>query len=75
MVTEIQVEAAFDDGTRLAVISAPFGGTAKDAAARSAIAAACGRPVGQLNLDKLYGNGNGNSNSGAHCVTTREPGA
>lgn len=34
-----------------------------------AIAAAYGRPVVQLNLDHLYGNGGG----GAHCVTMQEP--
>lgn len=55
--------------TNHAVITAQFGDTAKDAAAKSAIAAAYGRPVVQLNLDNLYGNGGG----GAHCVTMQEP--
>lgn len=55
--------------TNQAVITAQFGDTAKDAAAKSAIAAAYGRPVVQLNLDNLYGNGGG----GAHCVTMQEP--
>lgn len=55
--------------TNKAVITTQFGDTAKDAAARSAIAAAYGRPVVQLDLDNLYGNGGG----GAHCVTMQEP--
>ncbi|MGW6709549.1 agmatine deiminase family protein [Streptomyces sp. NPDC054956] len=55
--------------TNQAVITTQFGDTAKDAAARTAIAAAYGRPVVQLNLDNLYGNGGG----GAHCVTMQEP--
>ncbi|MCX5402493.1 agmatine deiminase family protein [Streptomyces sp. NBC_00335] len=55
--------------TNQAVITTQFGDTAKDAAAKSAIAAAYGRPVVQLNLDNLYGNGGG----GAHCVTMQEP--
>ncbi|MFJ6509868.1 urease subunit gamma [Streptomyces sp. NPDC091406] len=37
VVTEIQVEAVFDDGTRLAVISAPFGDVAYDEAAPGAV--------------------------------------
>lgn len=57
--------------TNQAVITTQFGDTAKDAAAKTAIAAAYGRPVVQLNLDKLYGNGGG----GAHCVTMQEPSA
>ncbi|MFD9722288.1 agmatine/peptidylarginine deiminase [Streptomyces sp. NPDC059072] len=56
--------------TNQAVITTQFGDTAKDAAAKAAIAAAYGRPVIQLNLDNLYGNGGG----GAHCVTMQEPG-
>ncbi|MFI6317091.1 agmatine/peptidylarginine deiminase [Nonomuraea sp. NPDC050556] len=55
--------------TNQAVITVQFGDTAKDAAARTAIANAFGRPVVQLNLDNLYGNGGG----GAHCVTMQEP--
>lgn len=55
--------------TNSAIITTQFGDTAKDAAAKSAIAAAYGRPVVQLNLDNLYGNGGG----GAHCVTMQEP--
>ncbi|MEV6975269.1 agmatine deiminase family protein [Kitasatospora sp. NPDC093806] len=55
--------------TNQAVITTQFGDTAKDAAAKSAISAAFGRPVVQLNLDNLYGNGGG----GAHCVTMQEP--
>ncbi|WP_455357063.1 agmatine deiminase family protein [Streptomyces sp. SYSU K217416] len=55
--------------TNGAVITTQFGDTAKDAAAKAAIAAAYGRPVIQLNLDNLYGNGGG----GAHCVTMQEP--
>ncbi|MFJ3769027.1 agmatine/peptidylarginine deiminase [Streptomyces sp. NPDC090082] len=55
--------------TNQAIITTQFGDTAKDAAAKSAIAAAYGRPVVQLNLDNLYGNGGG----GAHCVTMQEP--
>ncbi|MFD8014630.1 agmatine/peptidylarginine deiminase [Streptomyces sp. NPDC058955] len=55
--------------TNGAIITTQFGDTAKDAAARSAISAAYGRPVVQLNLDNLYGNGGG----GAHCVTMQEP--
>ncbi|MFI6937634.1 agmatine/peptidylarginine deiminase [Streptomyces sp. NPDC050418] len=55
--------------TNQAVITAQFGDTAKDAAAKTAIAAAYDRPVVQLNLDNLYGNGGG----GAHCVTMQEP--
>ncbi|MCX4775964.1 agmatine deiminase family protein [Streptomyces sp. NBC_01264] len=55
--------------TNQAVITTQFGDTAKDAAAKTAIAAAYGRPVVQLNLDNLYGNGGG----GAHCVTMQEP--
>ncbi|MET9677580.1 agmatine deiminase family protein [Streptomyces sp. NPDC006482] len=55
--------------TNNAVITTQFGDTAKDAAAKTAIAAAYGRPVVQLNLDNLYGNGGG----GAHCVTMQEP--
>ncbi|MFI8257856.1 urease subunit gamma [Streptomyces filamentosus] len=37
VVTEIQVEAVFDDGTRLAVISAPFGEVERDAGAPGAV--------------------------------------
>lgn len=37
VVTEIQVEAVFDDGTRLAVISAPFGDVEHDDAAPGAV--------------------------------------
>ncbi|MFZ3494890.1 agmatine deiminase family protein [Streptomyces sp. 5.8] len=55
--------------TNQAVITTQFGDTARDAAAKTAIAAAYGRPVVQLNLDNLYGNGGG----GAHCVTMQEP--
>ncbi|MFF3212966.1 agmatine/peptidylarginine deiminase [Streptomyces sp. NPDC002886] len=55
--------------TNDAVITTQFGDTAKDAAAKAAISAAYGRPVVQLNLDNLYGNGGG----GAHCVTMQEP--
>ncbi|MFI9597687.1 agmatine/peptidylarginine deiminase [Nonomuraea sp. NPDC052265] len=55
--------------TNQAVITVQFGDTAKDAAAKTAIANAFGRPVVQLNLDNLYGNGGG----GAHCVTLQEP--
>ncbi|NBE52416.1 agmatine deiminase family protein [Streptomyces boluensis] len=55
--------------TNQAVITTQFGDTAKDAAAKTAIAAAYGRTVVQLNLDNLYGNGGG----GAHCVTMQEP--
>ncbi|WP_433359536.1 agmatine deiminase family protein [Streptosporangium sp. CA-115845] len=55
--------------TNQAVITVQFGDTAKDAAAKTKIAAAFGKPVVQLNLDKLYGNGGG----GAHCVTMQEP--
>ncbi|MFI6380558.1 agmatine/peptidylarginine deiminase [Streptomyces sp. NPDC050658] len=55
--------------TNQAVVTTQFGDTAKDASAKSAIAAAYGRPVVQLNFDNLYGNGGG----GAHCVTMREP--
>ncbi|MFD5143961.1 agmatine/peptidylarginine deiminase [Streptomyces sp. NPDC058401] len=55
--------------TNQAVITTQFGDTAKDAAAKAAISAAYGRPVVQLNLDNLYGNGGG----GAHCVTMQEP--
>ncbi|MEV6108037.1 agmatine deiminase family protein [Streptomyces sp. NPDC051940] len=55
--------------TNQAVVTVQFGDTAKDAAAKSVIAAAFGRPVVQLNLDNLYGNGGG----GAHCVTMQEP--
>ncbi len=55
--------------TNQAVITTQFGDTAKDAAAKTAISAAYGRPVVQLNLDNLYGNGGG----GAHCVTMQEP--
>ncbi|MEU2507143.1 agmatine deiminase family protein [Streptomyces sp. NPDC007863] len=55
--------------TNSAIITTQFGDTAKDAAAKAAIAAAYGRPVVQLNLDNLYGNGGG----GAHCVTMQEP--
>ncbi|MEU7072152.1 agmatine deiminase family protein [Streptomyces narbonensis] len=55
--------------TNSAVITTQFGDTAKDAAAKAAISAAYGRPVVQLNLDNLYGNGGG----GAHCVTMQEP--
>ncbi|MGW4052619.1 agmatine deiminase family protein [Streptomyces sp. NPDC004779] len=55
--------------TNGAIITTQFGDTAKDAAAKAAIAAAYDRPVVQLNLDKLYGNGGG----GAHCVTMQEP--
>ncbi|MEU3748073.1 MULTISPECIES: agmatine/peptidylarginine deiminase [Streptomyces] len=55
--------------TNSAVIITQFGDTAKDAAAKAAISAAYGRPVVQLNLDNLYGNGGG----GAHCVTMQEP--
>ncbi|MFB7514874.1 agmatine/peptidylarginine deiminase [Streptomyces sp. NPDC056144] len=55
--------------TNNAIITTQFGDTAKDAAAKQAISAAYGRPVVQLNLDNLYGNGGG----GAHCVTMQEP--
>ncbi|MBB5084117.1 agmatine deiminase family protein [Nonomuraea endophytica] len=55
--------------TNQAVVTAQFGDTAKDTAARNAIAAAFGKPVVMLNLDNLYGNGGG----GAHCVTMQEP--
>lgn len=55
--------------TNQAVITVQFGDTAKDAAAKTAISNAFGRPVIQLNLDNLYGNGGG----GAHCVTMQEP--
>ncbi|MER7755144.1 agmatine deiminase family protein [Kitasatospora sp. NPDC097643] len=55
--------------TNRAVITTQFGDTAKDAAAKAAIESAFGRPVVQLNLDNLYGNGGG----GAHCVTMQEP--
>ncbi|MFE7580006.1 agmatine/peptidylarginine deiminase [Streptomyces gardneri] len=55
--------------TNSAIITTQFGDTAKDAAAKAAISAAYGRPVVQLNLDNLYGNGGG----GAHCVTMQEP--
>ncbi|MFI8962016.1 urease subunit gamma [Streptomyces sp. NPDC053493] len=37
VVTEIQVEAVFDDGSRLAVISAPFGEVERDAGAPGAV--------------------------------------
>ncbi|MFE5710092.1 urease subunit gamma [Streptomyces sp. NPDC056501] len=37
VVTEIQVEAVFEDGTRLAVISAPFGDVAHDDGAPGAV--------------------------------------
>ncbi|MEV7025491.1 agmatine deiminase family protein [Kitasatospora sp. NPDC093558] len=55
--------------TNQTVITTQFGDTAKDAAAKTAIESAFGRPVVQLNLDNLYGNGGG----GAHCVTMQEP--
>lgn len=55
--------------TNQAVLTTTFGDTAKGAAAKTAIAAAYGRPVVQLNLDKLYGTGGGS----AHCVTMQEP--
>ncbi|MFD1929868.1 MULTISPECIES: agmatine deiminase family protein [Nonomuraea] len=55
--------------TNQAIITAQFGDTAKDAAAKTAIEGAFSRPVVQLNLDNLYGNGGG----GAHCVTMQEP--
>ncbi|MFE1949880.1 agmatine/peptidylarginine deiminase [Streptomyces sp. NPDC059524] len=55
--------------TNQAIITTQFGDTAKDEAARTAIEAAYGRPVVQLDLDRLYGNGGG----GAHCVTMQEP--
>ncbi|MGH3862264.1 urease subunit gamma [Actinokineospora sp.] len=37
IVTEVQVEAVFDDGSRLAVITDPFGGGRSDAAAPGAV--------------------------------------
>ncbi|WP_026411361.1 agmatine deiminase family protein [Actinomadura oligospora] len=55
--------------TNDAIVTVQFGDTARDAAAKTAISAAFGRPVVQLNLDNLYGNGGG----GAHCVTMQEP--
>jgi len=56
--------------TNSSVITAQFGDSAKDAAARSAIGAAFpGKTVVQLNLDQLHGEGGG----GAHCVTMQEP--
>ncbi len=56
--------------TNKTVITTQFGDTAKDAAAKAAIAAAFpGRTVVQLNLDNLYGEGGG----GIHCITQQEP--
>jgi agmatine deiminase len=56
--------------TNGSVITAQFGDTTKDAAAKAAIGAAFpGRTVVQLNLDQLHGEGGG----GAHCVTMQEP--
>lgn len=56
--------------TNGAVISAQFGDSAKDAAAKAAIAAAFpGRTVVQLDLDNLHGEGGG----GIHCITQQEP--
>lgn len=56
--------------TNASVITAQFGDTAKDAAAKAAIEAAFpGKTVMQLNLDQLHGEGGG----GAHCVTMQEP--
>jgi agmatine deiminase len=53
-----------------AVITAQFGDTAKDAAAKATIEAAFpGKTCVQLNLDHLHGDGGG----GAHCVTMQEP--
>lgn len=52
-----------------AIITAQFGDTEKDAAAKAAIGGAFpGKRVVQLNLDKLHGGG-----GGAHCVTMHEP--
>lgn len=52
------------------VITAQFGDAAKDAAAKAAIAAAFpGKPVVQLDVDRLHGEGGG----GIHCITQQEP--
>lgn len=57
--------------TNDAIITAEFGDTRKDRAAHDAITDAFdGRPVIQIPLDHLHGDGGG----GAHCVTTHEPG-
>ncbi|MFI5733616.1 agmatine/peptidylarginine deiminase [Kribbella sp. NPDC051587] len=55
--------------TNSAVITAQFGDAQADAAAKAALETAFGRPVVQLNLDHLMGDGGG----GAHCVTMNEP--
>ncbi|MEV8372282.1 agmatine deiminase family protein [Kribbella sp. NPDC056861] len=55
--------------TNSAVITAQFGDAQADAAAKAALESAFGRPVVQLNLDHLMGDGGG----GAHCVTMNEP--
>ncbi|WP_020392067.1 agmatine deiminase family protein [Kribbella catacumbae] len=55
--------------TNSAIITAQFGDATADAAAKAALESAFGRPVVQLNLDRLMGDGGG----GAHCVTMNEP--
>ncbi|GAA0582345.1 agmatine deiminase family protein [Kribbella sandramycini] len=66
---------AFFDGylncamTNSAIITAQFGDAQADSAAKAALESAFGRPVVQLNLDRLMGDGGG----GAHCVTMNEP--
>ncbi|WP_328321529.1 agmatine deiminase family protein [Kribbella sp. NBC_00382] len=55
--------------TNSAIITAQFGDTQADAAAKAALESAFGKPVVQLNLDHLMGDGGG----GAHCVTMNEP--
>lgn len=47
VVTEIHVEAVFDDGTRLAVVSDPFGGGSLGAQAPGAVLPAAEAPAGQ----------------------------
>lgn len=47
VVTEIHVEAVFDDGTRLAVVSDPFGGGSLGAQAPGAVLPAAKAPAGQ----------------------------
>ncbi|MFG1944884.1 urease subunit gamma [Nonomuraea sp. NPDC048826] len=44
VVTEVQVEAVFDDGTRLAVVTAPFGPEGLDPAGPGALLPAAERP-------------------------------
>jgi len=68
-------QATFFDGylncaiTNGAVITVQFGDAKADSAAKAALGNAFGRPVVQLDLDRLMGDGGG----GAHCVTMNEP--